>query len=138
MPHRFATMLTCIDGRIQAPLSEWAKSHLEVDYVDTVTEPGPDSAIGSLGEEGLAALVAKVRVSQRAHGSGVLVVAGHSDCAGNPVADEEHHRQLRQAATQLAALLPDLRIIALHAGQCGEDCWLPVVVTEITPSAVTA
>lgn len=133
MPDRFATILTCIDGRIQRPLDEWTREYLGVDFVDTITEPGPESAVVS--DDGLAALMAKVRVSQDAHGSQVLVIAGHSDCAGNPVSDDEHRRQLRAAATRLAAHLPGTRILALHADTCGTGCWAPTVVAEVAVGA---
>jgi hypothetical protein len=132
VPDRFATIVTCIDGRIQHPLSDWAKEHLAVDYIDTITEPGPDFAIAAAREASLAALVAKIRLSQHAHGSSALVIAGHSDCAGNPVSEADHHEQLRRAVAKLALRLPRTRILAVHAGQCGHDCWQPRLVAEIT------
>lgn len=135
MPHRFATILSCIDGRIQSPLQEWAKANLGVDYVDVITEPGADSVLSTADAERLAAFVAKVDISRRAHGSTVLVVTAHADCAGNPVSDEEHRRQLTTAADRLARVLPTTRVIALYAGQCGEECWEPSVVVDIAPAA---
>lgn len=133
MPDRFATILTCIDGRIQRPLDEWIKGHLAVDYVDTITEPGPDSLISTANEEGLATVVDKVRISQHAHGSATLVIAGHSDCAGNPVSDGKHQDQLRHAMARLAGSLPGTRILAVHARQCGQDCWSPQLLAEVMP-----
>lgn len=138
MPDRFATLLTCIDGRIQRPLHNWATQHLAVDYLDVITEPGPDAAVTTSDDDELTALLRKVQVSQRAHRSSTLVVAGHSDCAGNPVTDEEHHQQLHHAAARLAHHLPDTRILAVHSGQCGPDCWQPHLVTEITPAGQRA
>lgn len=131
MPERFATMFTCIDGRIQRPLDEWVKNHLDVEYLDTITEPGPEAVLATTGEQSLAVLLEKIAVSQRAHGSTTLVVAAHSDCAGNPVSDEEHRNQLRQSLSRLAARLPGTRILAVHAGRCGEQCWDPELVTEV-------
>lgn len=131
MPDRFATILTCIDGRIQRPLDNWAREYLAVDYLDVITEPGPDAAVTTTDD--LADLLRKVEVSQHAHRSTTLIVAGHSDCAGNPVTDDEHHQQLHGAATRLAHHLPDTRILAVHTGQCGQDCWQPHIITDITP-----
>ena len=37
---KFATSISCIDGRIQLPLAKWIKENYLVDYVDTITEPG--------------------------------------------------------------------------------------------------
>lgn len=129
----FATMLTCIDGRIQQPLNEWVTSRLGVEYLDTITEPGPDAMLTTTDEESLSAVLAKVAVSQRAHGSSTLVIAAHSDCAGNPVSDKEHRAQLQQGLTRLAGRLPGTRILAVHAGRCGEQCWDPELVAEVTP-----
>ena len=126
-------MLTCIDGRIQRPLTDWAKERLGVDYVDTITEPGIDSHVVAMDDAALTRLVAKVRVSQQAHRSEVLVIAGHSDCAGNPVSDHSHQAQLRQAAARLATRLPRTRIVAVHAGRCGPECWRPQLIAEVTP-----
>lgn len=132
MPDRFATILTCIDGRVQGPLHEWARTNLGVDFVDTITEPGPCSAVAVSDDAGLDRLLTKVRISQDAHGSKVLVIAGHSDCAGNPVPEASQRTQLRDAVTRLSDLLPGTRVIAVHAGRCGEDCWSPSVISEAT------
>ncbi|MBQ1024723.1 carbonic anhydrase [Micromonospora sp. C95] len=134
MSDRFATLLSCIDGRVQRPLDEWVRRHLDVDYLDTITEPGPEAVLATTGEAGLDALLEKVRISQRAHGSATLVVAAHSDCAGNPVSVAEHHRHLRTGLSRLAARLPGTRILAVHAGRCGHRCWAPELVAEVTPS----
>ncbi|MFI7549436.1 carbonic anhydrase [Micromonospora sediminimaris] len=133
MPDRFATLLSCIDGRIQRPLDEWVKRHLDVEYLDTITEPGPEALLATTGESRLDSLLDKVRVSQRAHGSATLVVAAHSDCAGNPVSVAEHHRQLRAGLSRLATRLPGTRILAVHAGRCGDRCWAPELVAEVIP-----
>ncbi|MFD1322718.1 carbonic anhydrase [Micromonospora sonneratiae] len=137
MPDRFATMLTCIDGRIQQPLTEWARKHLDVEYLDTITEPGPEAVLTTADERWLEGVLEKVEVSQRAHESGTLVVAAHSDCAGNPVSDDEHRQQLRQGLTRLATRLPGTRILAVHAGRCGDRCWDPELVAEVTPTGRT-
>ncbi len=42
---KFATSVSCIDGRIQIPLTNWIKENYSVDYVDTITEPGDDKNI---------------------------------------------------------------------------------------------
>ena len=132
---RFATMVTCIDGRIQRPLDEWVRQHLDVDYLDTITEPGPEAVLATTDESHLIAVLAKVAVSQRAHGSGTLVIAGHADCAGNPVSADEHRDQLRRSVARLAHRLPDTRILAVHADQCGERCWDAELVAEVSPPA---
>lgn len=92
---RFATSLSCIDGRVQAPLSEWIRRMSGAEYVDTVTEPGMDRALSG-GGAAAESLRKKANISVRAHGSRLIVVSGHADCAGNPVSDEEHMRQVAE------------------------------------------
>lgn len=134
MPDRFATVVTCIDGRIHGPLGEWIRDRLGVDYLDLITEPGADRMLATADPAALTRLLDAVGVSRTAHGSGTLVLAGHADCAGNPVSEAEHHEQLRSAAARLAARLPDLRILAVHTGTCGTDCWRPHLIDERTPT----
>lgn len=135
MPDRFATLLTCIDGRIQKSLSAWVSDQFAVDYVDTVTEPGVDSFLATADEASIAALIDKLAVSHRAHGSTTVVVAAHSDCAGNPVPDEEHRRQLKLGLARLERRLAGIRLVAVHVGQCGAECWEPQPVAELPAPA---
>lgn len=41
----FATAIDCIDGGAQIPVIEYIKSEHGVDFVDVVTEPGPDKIL---------------------------------------------------------------------------------------------
>ena len=94
---KFGTAISCIDGRVQLPVIDWMKKQFHLEYVDMVTEPGPDKimAVGQ-GQE-IASIKSKVIISVKAHGSNILVIAGHYDCAGNPVAEEQHRIQIKDA-----------------------------------------
>ncbi|MFP4636517.1 MAG: carbonic anhydrase, partial [Nitriliruptoraceae bacterium] len=59
-----------------------------VDAVDVVTEPGVDATVPALVDD----LARRLAPSLEKHGSTAVVLAGHEDCAGNPV-DEATHRQ---------------------------------------------
>ena len=91
---KFATSVTCMDGRIQIPLANWIKENHSVDYVDTITEPGIDKKVAENLD--LESIKAKVGISINAHGSGLIVVSGHFDCAGNPVSDDEHITHIKK------------------------------------------
>ena len=82
---KFATAISCIDGRVQKPVTEWMRTHFNVDYVDMITEPGPDKALTQGPVEVVESIRRKVLVSITAHYSSVIAVVGHHDCAGNPV-----------------------------------------------------
>jgi hypothetical protein len=94
----FATAINCMDGRTQLPVMQYMQEHYGVDYVDTITEPGPD---GILGDGTDTALVESIRrrvdISIRKHGSRNVAVVAHHDCAGNPVDQEVHLEQLGRA-----------------------------------------
>jgi hypothetical protein len=94
---RFGTAITCIDGRVQEPVTQWVRDHFFVDYVDMVTEPGPDLAVAHGAPELVETLRHKVLISVDAHGSTVVVVAGHHDCAAHPVEKAQHVADIRQA-----------------------------------------
>ena len=42
---KFATSVSCIDGRIQFPLASWIKKMHSIDFVDVISEPGVDKKI---------------------------------------------------------------------------------------------
>ena len=85
---KFATSISCMDGRIQIPISQWIKENYSVDYVDTITEPGVDKVVA--GNSDLESIKTKIGISINAHKSKLVVVSGHYDCAANPVSDNEH------------------------------------------------
>ncbi len=91
---KFATSVTCMDGRIQIPLANWIKENYSVDYVDTITEPGIDKKVSVSSD--LESIKTKVGISINAHKSGLIVVSGHYDCAGNPVSDDEHIAHIKK------------------------------------------
>ena len=82
---KFATAINCIDGRTQKPLSEWIKNQYDVDYVDMITEPGCDKVVCGTELDTVDKIKSKVLISINAHKSSLIAIAGHHDCAGNPV-----------------------------------------------------
>ena len=92
---KFATAVSCMDGRIQNVVSDWVKGNYGVDYVDTITTPGVDKKVAEKTD--VESLVNMVRISVQKHKSRLVVVSGHYDCAGNPVSNEEHKNHIRQA-----------------------------------------
>ena len=92
----FGTVINCMDGRVQEPVVVWLKERYQLDYVDVVTEPGPERLLSCGDVEAEASLRYKVEISLRAHGSGVIALAGHHDCAGNPVSPADRCEQIRK------------------------------------------
>ncbi len=116
----FGTAINCIDGRVQAPVTEWVRARFGVQYVDTVTAPGPDGVLTRGTPEANKLIRDYVRVSQEAHQSGVLAVAGHFGCAGYPVSPEEHIAAIRAAAEIVASWGLPMRVMGLWVNEGGQ------------------
>jgi len=121
---KFATAINCIDGRVQYPMLEWMKENLNVNYVDMVTEPGPDRVLSGGSVTGSISIKERVSVSVNAHGSGVVAIAGHYDCAGNPVPDEEHINQIRRSVKAVLSWGLGVRVLGLFVN---ENCQVETV-----------
>jgi len=92
---KFGTAINCMDGRTQLPVTGWMQARYDLDYVDMITEPGPDKMLSQGRPEQVESIRSRVLISVNAHGSQIILVAAHHDCAGNPVTKEEHIRMLR-------------------------------------------
>ena len=98
---KFGTAINCIDGRTQNSVSQWIKENYSVDYVDTVTEPGPDKVLLEVNIEKIEQIKSKLLISIKAHNSSLIVIAGHHDCAANPVSKEEHLTQIKKSINMI-------------------------------------
>ena len=112
---KFATSVSCMDGRIQIPLNKWIKENFSADYVDTITEPGVDKTITDVVES----IKTKIGISINAHKSELVVVSGHYDCAANPVSDEEHITQIKKAAEVISSWNFKVKVIGVWV----DDSW---------------
>ena len=81
---RFATAINCMDGRTQLPVNEWMKEKFGVDFVDTITEPGPNGVLTNNKVPLVSSIKDRVLISVNGHGSKTIALVGHHDCAGNP------------------------------------------------------
>lgn len=110
----FCTAVNCLDGRTQLPLIRHLQEELDVLYVDMITEAGPVRALRAGGDPAVReSILERVDISCTAHGSQKIAVAAHADCAGNPVADREQQRQLREAVDFLAERCPGMSVLGL-------------------------
>ena len=102
MGNTFATAISCMDGRIQIPVIEYIKSKCAVDYVDMITEPGPNKILSENTDRTLIESIKRnVTISVEVHNSKLIAIVGHNDCAGNP-ADKE---------TQLSHILASINTV---------------------------
>lgn len=112
---KFVTAINCMDGQVQLPVIEFLKSEFKADYVDMITEPGPDGLPAESGADRsvVEQIINRVGISVEKHGSKVVAITAHHDCAGNPVSKDEHIAHLRQAIATIKSWGFDVEIIAL-------------------------
>jgi hypothetical protein len=114
---RFAAAINCMDGRTQSPVIEWMKREYGVDYVDTITEPGPVRILAEATDApALESIRRRLTISVTKHGSTRVAIVAHTDCAGNPVDKEIQLSQLRAAAATVRSLGMDVQIDLLWLG----------------------
>ena len=101
----FGTSLNCMDGRAVESTIAWMKKSLHLDYVDVLTEPGMDGFLQKMTDEQVAWLKHKLDISIMHHGSRVITVVGHDDCAGNPVSAEKHRANIVGGVERIHSLV---------------------------------
>lgn len=115
MDKKFATAINCMDGRVQKPVAEYIRDDFKVDYVDMITEPGPNKILAEgKNLQIIESLKKKVEISVTKHDSNIIAVVGHYDCAGNPGGENLQKEHLRKAVdTVISWGFPVKTIIAL-------------------------
>jgi hypothetical protein len=110
----FATTINCMDGRTQLPVIEFLKKEYGVDYVDSVTEPGP---IKYLADNADAAVVEQIKkrvmISTEKHGSSVIAIVAHEHCAGNPIEKDEQIKQLAASVSLVRGWAPGAEVFGV-------------------------
>lgn len=110
----FACAINCMDGRVQDAVKNYMQKTYSVDYVDMVTEPGPNKILADgLDEEVIENIKKRIEVSVHHHGSKVVAIVGHFGCAGNPVEKEEQAEHLHKAKRTVESFCFPVEIILL-------------------------
>ena len=115
MAKKFATAINCMDGRVQIPVVEYMQKSFNVDYVDMITEPGPNKILAEGKDADAIQLLRKmVGISVEKHNSQIIAIAGHYDCAGNPEGEDVQKKHLQRAVDVISSWgFPAKKIIAL-------------------------
>ena len=111
---RFCSAVNCMDGRVQLPVIKYLQNRFNVDYVDTITEAGPDLILSQSKDTiTVKTIFDRLDISVEKHKSVGIAIAGHHDCAGNPVPKEDHIKHIQKSVTLLRQQYEDLEIIGL-------------------------
>jgi len=117
----FCTAINCMDGRAQLPAIEFLRNRFECEYVDVVTEPGPNRILAEGTDEAkIRSMLERLRVSLDAHRSKGVAIVGHHDCAGNPSPFEEQREHLRRAVRFLRERTENVEVVGLWIDEAGK------------------
>ncbi len=117
---RFCTVVNCMDGRVQVPVAQYLQDRFNVDYVDVVSEAGPNAALATGAESAvIASIERRVRISVEHHRSVGIAIVGHHDCAGNPSPELEQRQHTMAAVRRLQSWFKQVPVIGLWV----DDKW---------------
>lgn len=119
----FFTVVGCMDGRVQEPVAEYGKDKFDAKYADTITEAGIVGLIAaSPTPEFLESLKFKLLVSIDKHHSKGIIVDGHAECAGNPVEDAQHRKDIKESVELINSLIDNrVPVVGVFVVRDGED-----------------
>ncbi|PVX23455.1 MAG: hypothetical protein CW716_12145 [Candidatus Bathyarchaeum sp.] len=114
MEEKFATAINCMDGRIQFPVINYLITKLGIDFVDVITEPGPNKILSEGTDlQAIERIKQCVGISIKKHGSKFVAMSAHHDCAGNPEEKESQVKQLLSSIEVIKSWNFDVKIIGL-------------------------
>jgi hypothetical protein len=111
---RFCTVINCMDGRVQLPVIRYLQKRFNAEYVDSITEPGPNLILSEQKSSILIqSILERLKVSIEHHNSVGVAVVGHHSCAGNPALREDQIVQIQKAIHFLRQKLEKIVILGL-------------------------
>ncbi|GEM_PF-148939 len=114
----FATVVNCMDGRVQLPVIRYLQGRFGVEHVDSVTEAGPCRILAENDPPELCrSILSRVEISVRKHRSRGIAVVAHFDCAGNPAPRDDQVGQVREAVQRLRERFAGVETIGLWVGE---------------------
>ena len=110
----FCTAITCMDGRIQLPVIKYLQKKFSAEYVDTITEAGPNLILHKQEEDlVIQSILLRLKISIEVHNSKGIAVVGHYDCAKNPTPREVQKEHIKGAIDFIKNYSDGLAIIGL-------------------------
>lgn len=110
----FCTAINCMDGRVQEPVINYLKKKYRTNYVDMITEPGPNKILAESSDDKLIeSIFSRIEISVKKHGSKHIAIIGHFDCAGNPANQEEQWLHTLEAVKTVKEKFKNTEVIGL-------------------------
>ena len=103
-----------MDGRLQLPVISFLQERFNVDFVDTITEAGPNLILAEQNDQTkIKSIFERLKVSINSHYSVGIAVVGHYECAGNAASKKEQINHLHQSVQLIQDQFKNIEIIPL-------------------------
>jgi len=110
----FCTTINCMDGRVQLPVILFLQKRFGVEYVDSITEAGPNRILAEQTDTVLVqSIIERLKISVNKHKSVGIAVVGHDHCAGNPAPYEDQIIQVKESLRMLGTHFKSITLIGL-------------------------
>jgi len=120
-----------MDGRVQLPVIGYLQKRFNAEYVDTITEAGPNLILSEQKDrDAIQSILERLRISIEHHNSVGVAVVGHYGCAGNPAHKDEQIKHIQEAIQLLQEHCGSVEIIGLWVN----DDWDVHEITEFEAS----
>ena len=103
-----------MDGRVQLPVIQYLQKRFNVEYVDAITDPGPNLILAeNKNNTAIKSIFERINISVEKHHSKGIAIIGHHDCAGNPASKEDQLAHLDKAVQLLREQYEGVEVIGL-------------------------
>ena len=111
---QFCSVINCMDGRVQLPVIRYLQKRFNVDYVDSITEAGPNLILSEAkNTSSTQAIFERLKISVENHHSVGAAIVGHHDCAGNPASKNDQIVHIKKAIRLIRQQYENLEVIGL-------------------------
>ena len=111
---RFCSVISCMDGRVQLPVIRYLQKRFNVDYVDSITEAGPNLILSEAkSSSSTQAILERLKISIENHDSVGVAIVGHHDCAGNPAPKDDQIVHIQKAIQLIYQQYEGIEVIGL-------------------------
>jgi hypothetical protein len=103
--HKNAIAFVCSDGRLHhggVNINEKIRQLLDVDYVYVIAIPGPDGILAKRDSPWCVTACEQFDLLLKVKSPVIVGVVGHTDCAGNPVSDNQHKHDIQDACSTVS------------------------------------
>ena len=103
-----------MDGRTQLPVINYLMTRFKTYYVDSITEPGPVSALSRQAPpHTIESILQRLEISVNKHKSCAIAIVAHHNCASNPLPKDKQLEQLDASVKYVAQKYPNLPVLGL-------------------------